>query len=329
MEMSLSRRFGHDTQSLLAVVAFTFLAIPLASVSRAQDDAQQLFRSANHLLDQGSFADAAGNYTRCLAADPHFVKALFNRALANEMVDRAKAIEDWKRFVEEAGGDDSFKWDVARAQARIQLLQNMPALPAGLAPSRYDSSAGDYYPLVAKESDGLQWRNFPVKVFLGSAPEIKWQQGTREAFNIWSGVLPLQLAVDPDRADIRVGWQESVEEAGHAGEETDWVRFESAGSQMAARRIAIIIVDLSRRWTKDEMRSIMLHEIGHALGIKGHSDSKKDILYWEMQEKIRAIPTPILPSPFFWRSLVKDPSARDMNTLIRLYNSAGYLRPLR
>jgi hypothetical protein len=42
-----------------------------------------------------------------------------------------------------------------------------------------------------------------------------------------------------------------------------------------------------------------------------------------MQDKTRQIYLPNYPFPLFWRSLVKQPSQRDMNTLIRLYNSVG------
>jgi predicted Zn-dependent protease len=71
------------------------------------------------------------------------------------------------------------------------------------------------------------------------------------------------------------------------------------------------------------MRAIVLHELGHAFGIKGHSDTKKDIMYWQAQEKKTGISISGIPLPVFWRSLVKQPSQRDLNTLIRLYNSAG------
>ena len=76
------------------------------------------------------------------------------------------------------------------------------------------------------------------------------------------------------------------------------------------------------------LRPVVLHEFGHALGMKGHSDDKKDIMYFQMQEKRRQIPVPIIPMPLFWKSLVKNPSPRDLNTLIRLYNTAGYIAPL-
>jgi len=72
------------------------------------------------------------------------------------------------------------------------------------------------------------------------------------------------------------------------------------------------------------MRAIILHEMGHALGLKDHSDSKKDIMFWQVQDQKRTIAGPGgLPLPMFWRSLVSQPSQRDFNTLIRLYNSAG------
>lgn len=313
---------------MLLVAALASLTLARGVQAAWQADAHKLFRDANDLLEKDQFADAVAAYDRCLAEDPQFAKALFNRALAREMVNRPKAIEDWKAFVAAVADDPGFKWDAARARARIQLLDSLPALPAGLEPSRYDPKAGDYYRRVAAGSDGAQWKDFPVKVYLGSSSRIQWQQGAREAFDIWSEVFPLQLVAQPDRADIRIAWQESLAKAGQAGEETDWVRLVREGNKLRGRRVAIITADLSRRWSKNEMRAIMLHEFGHALGVKGHSDSKKDIMYFQMQEKYRQIPVPILPTPVYWKSLVKQPSPRDINTLIRLYNSAGYLAPL-
>jgi predicted Zn-dependent protease len=313
---------------MLAIAALGFVMMFPAFCLPAQGDANALFAQATELLDQGKSAEAAAEYDKCLAADPHMLKALFDRAIANEMVDRQEAIADWKKFATEAQNDFGLKWLAVRARARTQILQDMPAPPEGLAPARYAPDAGDYYRRVAEDSDGLQWRHFPVKVYLGSAPEVKWQYGVREAFDIWRAVFPLQLVAEERQADIRIGWQESVMREGHAGEELDWVQFKRKGDQMTGRRVAVITVDLSRPWSKDEMRAIMLHEFGHALGIKGHSDSKKDIMYFQMQEKYRRIPVPMPVTQLFWKSLVKNPSQRDINTLIRLYNSAGYIAPL-
>jgi predicted Zn-dependent protease len=310
------------------ILALAFLTAAPAQFVAGQEDAARPFMEANVQLDSGHFAEAVAGFDKCLAANPHMLKALFNRAIANEMVNRQQAIEDWKRFADQAQDDPDLKYLSARAQARIQILNHMPNLPAVLEPSRYAAADGDYYRLVAPDSDGLQWRTFPVTVYLGSAPDMRWQQGTREAFDIWRGVFPLQLVADARRADIRIGWQESVDEQGRAGEELDWVQMQRVGDEMTGRRVAVITVDLSRPWSKDEMRAIMLHEFGHALGMKGHSDDKKDIMYFQMQERNRRIPVPMIPLPLFWKSLVKNPSQRDLNTLVRLYNTAGYIAPL-
>jgi predicted Zn-dependent protease len=324
----LSTHKFRSRRAPLAVASLGFLIMGWSLGAAGQGDAEKRFVEANELLDQGKFADAVASYGKCLAADPHFTKALFDRAIANEMVSRPKAIEDWKAFAAAAENDPDLKFQVARAQARIQILESIPTLPPGLEPSRYVAAEGDYYRQVAANSDGLQWRQFPVKVYLDSAPDVKWQQGAREAFDIWREVFPLQLVGDQRQADIRIGWQESVMAEGEAGEEQEWVHIERVGDEMTGRRIAVITVDVSRPWSKDEMRAIMLHEFGHALGIKGHSDSKKDIMYFQMQEKYRRVPVPMPVTQFYWKSLVKNPSQRDVNTLIRLYNSAGYIAPL-
>jgi predicted Zn-dependent protease len=160
-------------------------------------------------------------------------------------------------------------------------------------------------------------------VCLGSAPAGNLSQGAREAFDIWKDMLPLELVAGPEQADIRLEWQITEMGEGHVGEEQDRVKWQRIGDEMTGRKVAYITVDLSRRWSKDEMRAIILHEMGHALGIRGHSDSKGDIMYYRMQEKPHQVVVPESPLPIFWKSLVSKPSQRDLNTLIRLYNTPG------
>jgi predicted Zn-dependent protease len=312
---------------LRSLIAVGLLLAAMLAVGRAapadREQAQRFFREGNGWLDQEHFAEAAAAFTRAIEADPDYAEAYHNRGIANEMVDRAQAIQDFQRFIELAGDSPDLRFDVARIRARLQLLKSMPKLPESLQPSHYVTEAGDYYWDIASSSQGEEWKQFPVKVFLGSAPQNKWQEGTREAFDIWREVFPLQLVALPQDADIRMGWEISVSHGGHGGETYEWVDFRRVGNEMTGRRIAIIRINLERPWSKKEMRAIVLHEVGHALGIKGHSKSKGDIMYASMQEKARQIDVPLIPYPFFWRTLVDRPSQRDINTLIHLYNSAG------
>jgi len=326
----MSRRVYSFCYGLLLLIGIWFL---YGSTARAQaaDHAAAVaaYQSANGMFDGCRFADAAAAYEHAVKLDPQYAAAYHNLALADEMVDRQKALKEWQRFVEVAENDPRLRFDVARVQARLQLQRSLPALPDAMQPSRYAPEAGDYYWEVASQAEENLWTTFPVKVYLGSAPQIKWIQGAREAFNIWKAMLPLQLVIHPEEADIRVSWIMDPQTSGAAGEEWERPTWEEAGGEMKANRVCTITVDLSmRNWTKDEMRAIVLHELGHALGIKGHSDSKKDIMYLQMQDKVRQIYLLPVPYPLVWRSLVKEPSQRDINTLIRLYNTAGLAKRL-
>jgi predicted Zn-dependent protease len=288
------------------------------------DAAMAAYRSGNTMFDGGRFAEAAAAYQRAVELDPQYAPAYHNLALADEMVDRQKALTAWQGFAAVAEKNPDMKFDVTRAEIRQQLLQTMPTLPEGMQPSRYVSGAGDYYWDVATEAEERLWKTFPVKVDLGSAPQAKWAQGTAEAFNIWKAVFPLQLVTQPDEADIRVSWIQEPYEDNAAGEESDRPRWEWVGGAVKEREVCTISVALAgHNWTKDEMRAIMLHEMGHAIGIKEHSSSEGDIMYYRVQEKAHQVYLPDVPYPIRWRSVVKQPSQRDLNTLIRLYNTPG------
>ena len=93
------------------------------------------YRSGNALFDQCRFAEAAAAYEHAVKLDPQYAPAYHNLALADEMVDRQKASKEWQRFIEVGEKDLDLRFDVARAQARLQLLQALPALPEAMQPS--------------------------------------------------------------------------------------------------------------------------------------------------------------------------------------------------
>ncbi len=297
------------------------LAFPAVAADR--EAAKASYQQGNDLFDNFRFAEAAAAYGRAIEQDPKFLEAYFNHALAYEMVDRGKAVLEWHRFADLAANVPEFADQLGQADARIQALGMLPVYPEGLQVSHYVSSASDYYAEIAVDSELNTWNSFPIKVMIGSVPNADWAQGAREAFKIWKGMFPLELSADSDEADILFDWESGTGENGHAGEEQDWVKFRRVGDAPTGRKVAYISVDLSRQWSKDEMRAIVLHEMGHALGIKGHSDSKSDIMYWQMQDKSRQVYIPRVMFPIAWKSLVSKPSQRDLNTLIRLYNAPG------
>lgn len=302
----------------------TVALLGVASLAGAadRDKARAAYAEANRQFDRGQFALALEGFKAALSEDPDFADAYHNLALAAEMVDRKQAVEAWKRFVEIAEGREEYKYDLARIRARAQILELMPVLPEAMQPARYNAEGGDYYWQISRNSEGEEWKRFPIRVFLGSAPQMKWQKGARDAYDTWAALIPLQLVALPNQADIRMGWENRTMERGHAGEEQEWTEITREGDELTARRVAVIAVNLSFNWDEDDMRALITHELGHALGVKGHSDSKKDIMYFQMQRKVYRTKLGDFPIPL-WKTLVKQPSQRDINTLIRLYNHAG------
>jgi len=279
--------------------------------------------------------------TRALEQNPKDMWAYYYRALANEMVDRQVAIGDWRRFTELVAMDPESKQELTQAQERLQTLEKIPRLPDSLHPSRYVPKAGDYYQESAGPSEGLLWTQFPVKVYADNPPE-KWQRALQEALAAWNDVFPLRQVPTRQEADVIMSW--AGLQGGRAGTEQSSIQVRKEGDRVFQRLgTAFIVLDNSRHWSRPEMRFILLHELGHALGIEGHSNSSKDVMAPILLETITEPPTNLAVLAGVMQFPVQSPddrhsshtgtglpqdiptklTPRDVNTLIRLYNCSG------
>jgi predicted Zn-dependent protease len=210
------------------------------------------------------------------------------------------------------------------------LLAQAPAqvypLPPALARWQDPSHAGDYFDQIKPVSVGyLVWSEFPITVFvepldspaLGSkAPDgferrrsQAWLEAIQGAIAEWQVYLPLQRVAQPDTADISI-WRQApplrVESTGGGvpvprarTAETRFELYRALGpvAHLAARFTIHIRPNQPGPYTLATAR----HELGHALGIWGHSLQPADALYF---------------------SQVREPpqiSVRDVNTLRRIY----------
>jgi len=310
----------------------------LAVTASGRDSAESFLQQGTKLLDRDHFADSVAMLTRALEQNPKDARAYYYRALANEMVDRQAAIGDWRRFVELAAIDPEAKQELTQGQQRLQVLEKIPRLPDSLRPSRYVPKAGDYYQESAGPSAGLLWTQFPVKLYTGSPPK-KWQGALQHALAAWNPVFPLRLVPTQQEANITMRWAGLA--GGRAGTEQSFIQVRKEGDQVFQRlNLASIVLDTSHHWSGPEMRLTLLHELGHALGINGHSNSSKDIMIPILYETIIELPAnlsgvgpsaPLIQFPGNGSSVYVNTklTARDVNTLIRLYNCSGPIVPLR
>lgn len=186
-------------------------------------------------------------------------------------------------------------------------------LPDSLARWHDRSQSGDYFAEVKPTRAGyLVWSKFPVRVYV-EPPEMprsrQWMDAALGAIEDWNAYLPLEVTERRDRADIQILSEAPPLQRNQDGTlrrarsaETRYELYvrhdESANRAMLVQKFVIAI---NPTQTGDYARSALRHELGHALGIWGHSENPDDAMYFSQ----RRHPAPISP--------------RDINTLERIY----------
>ncbi|MGD2180778.1 peptidase [Lusitaniella coriacea] len=196
-------------------------------------------------------------------------------------------------------------------------LQTHP-LPPQLAQWEDSSNSGDYFDRVQPTSVGyLVWSEFPIKVYIERPTNPRdrrfqaWVNDVQTAVAEWNDYLPLTLVEQPEQADIL--W-ERVRPPLRATLNRETRQFEIPIARNAEANYKVyrrpgtpphlahrFTIQLSPSQTDEDTLATARHELGHALGIWGHSPLKTDALY----------PTQVrYPPPI---------SARDINTLKKIY----------
>jgi predicted Zn-dependent protease len=137
----------------------------------------------------------------------------------------------------------------------------------------------------------LRWpeRKMPLRVYFPRPPEGLFEDpeaiydSVRAGIVDWSGVagpdLPSFVFVgDQGDADIPIVWEEAPD--------GDWYIAHCAYDvNVMSRRFGVSRILITGRWSADQVATptevyrVVLHEMGHALGLGGHSPQQGDIMY--------------------------------------------------
>ncbi len=178
--------------------------------------------------------------------------------------------------------------------------------------------AQDYFNHITLFSDGkiTRFAQMPIQVYI--SPVIKespYLPELRYAMSEWQtksdGLIQFQETETPKNADIRVSWGYSslmeIHDTRLGSAQLRRIQGKTTSNQVSTDDIDVEIIlmlegdEAITELSEVEMRTVCLHEFGHAIGLWGHSPHPGDINY----------PT----------ATAQYPSERDLNTLRKLYNT--------
>jgi predicted Zn-dependent protease len=173
----------------------------------------------------------------------------------------------------------------------------------------------DYYAAITRSGAKL-WpaKKMPLRVHIQSGDGIAgFKPGHAEilktAFDEWSkasqGKVTFTFVDNSADADIRCSWTSDPSQLKNRAERGETLLLADRTDVMQAARVVILTVATMgvHGVSDNEMRFISLHEVGHALGLAGHSLNPADIMF------VGETPADIK----------SDLSERDRQTLLRLY----------
>ncbi|WP_248277729.1 peptidase [Brasilonema sp. UFV-L1] len=184
-------------------------------------------------------------------------------------------------------------------------------LPPTLTKWQDNTNSGDYFSQVNPTQVGyLVWSQFPVRVYverpeaINSKQAEQWVNTVLQAVQEWSVYLPLAIAQQPKEADITIvrktpplQTSPNSKRPRARSAQTTYELYVSKNNLLSHRFTML----LSPSQTGQYLLAATRHELGHALGIWGHSPLPTDALYFSQVRNSPSI------------------SPRDVNTLKRVY----------
>jgi len=225
-----------------------------------------------------------------------------------------QAIATYKNFVKQFPQ----RPEVPRVTSILQLLERQLAKQTGSPqqPNGGTEAENDYLTEVTR-SGIRRWPDsrIPLKIFIESGRGVpgfrpSLESTLKQCFLDWAtasnGRLNFLFLTEATSADITCAFTNDRKRLRNPAEGAEALTYDDHHGNLVKARIILMTMSLNtdKPRSDNQMRLIGLHEIGHALGLGGHSTIPGDVMFYSSS----------------FADTHRSPSERDRNTLTRLYS---------
>ena len=153
------------------------------------------------------------------------------------------------------------------------------------------------------EVSTAKWRVMPINVWIQSG---NYKASAKKAFTEWQtktqGLVRFYFVENPKNAQIKVSFADDISQTA-SGDALGITNLAIVGGKYinSAEMNIKVTTKSGAKQSPAQVYSVVLHEVGHALGIRGHSHNRYDVMY---------------PSDDNYRNVL---SNRDINTVKQIY----------
>ncbi len=225
--------------------------------------------------------DAIASFRKALSLNPELPDSLWGLGATLQSAGRtAEAVTEFKAFLAKYPSNAR----ASQAKAIIAMLGNSN----GNAVTTHNPD--DYFD-EAIGTNPIRWAtdNIPIKIFVNNGEKVHGYHASylnelHTALKDWEdasqGKVKFVQVDSPEKASIRFSWSDNPSDVSNAAEGGEAL-LRPLGNTMAAVKLTVLTIDIDQGIHLNDqlIRYICTHELGHALGIAGHSPSPKDIMY--------------------------------------------------
>lgn len=258
--------------------------------------------------NSGNINKAIGEFETALKLSTAMPEATLNLAGCYQSVgDNENAINWYGKYLEEN----------PKSLQSKQVEDIMEALKKSLGRGESDPHGPDYYSSISKEGI-YRWaqERMPLRIYIEPGLDVvgyfaRFDSVLLDAFNEWckasGGNVSVTRVDNQNQADIFCSWTSNPEEVTVSGTqgERGSARIIAKGNNILRATLKILTKPFLEDGylSDDDMKKACLHEVGHVLGLQGHSNNNHDVMFFTVDTST------------VWPVLTK----RDKATMSRLY----------